>query len=117
MLKAICAICICVMAFTAFGEAAGKYEVGTITDVKTHQTTGDETPEAVSYDVSIKVGDTIYLVLYTPPLGMNTVKYAAGRDLMVQVGKDTIKGNDPLGQSFEYPIVSRKSVAKAKQSK
>jgi hypothetical protein len=33
------------------------------------------------------------------------------------VGKNTIRYNDLLGQSFEVPIVSRKSATDAKQSK
>jgi hypothetical protein len=117
MLKTICAICICMVTFTAFSQAAGKYQVGTITEVKIHQPAVDGASEAVSYDVSVKVGDTLYLVLYTPPLAMNTVKYAAGHDLLVLVGKDTITYNDLLGRSIEVPIVSRKSATNAKQSK
>jgi hypothetical protein len=116
-MRAICAICICMLTFPAFGQAATKYQVGTITEVKVHQSTTDDGSEVVKYDVSIKVGDRIYLVLYTPPLGMSTVKYAAGRDLLVLVGKDTITYNDLLGQSFEVPIVSRKSATNTKQSK
>ena len=117
MLKTICAIGICMVAFAAFGQAASKYQVGTIIEVKIHQPAVDGVSEAASYDVSLKVGDTVYLLLYTPPLGMNTVKYATGRDLLVLVGKDTITYNDLVGQSFEVPIISRKSAADAKQSK
>jgi hypothetical protein len=67
--------------------------------------------------VSVKVGDTIYEVLYTLPLGEETVKYAAGRDLLVLVGKSTITYNDILGRSFAVPIESQKPAAKADQSK
>jgi hypothetical protein len=66
--------------------------------------------------VAVKVGGTIYVVLYTPPLGEETVKYSAGRDLLVLVGKRTIRYNDILGQSFEVPIESQKPAAKPKQS-
>lgn len=117
MLKAICAICICMAAFTPFGQAASKYQVGTITEVKVHQPATDGVSEAGIYEVSVRVGDTVYLLLYTPPLGMNTVKYSAGRDVLVLVGKDTITYNDLMGQSFEIPIVSRKAVTPAKQSR
>ena len=48
------------------------------------------------------------MVLYTPPLGMNTVRYAAGRDILVLVGKKTITYNDLLGQSYEVPILNRR---------
>jgi hypothetical protein len=102
---------------SAFGQSASKYQVGTIIDVKTHQDAGGGATDVASYDVSVKVGDTIYVVLYTPPLGEETVKYAAGRDLLVLVGKRTIRYNDILGQSFEVPIESQKSAAKPKPAK
>jgi hypothetical protein len=103
--------------FSAFGQSTSKYQVGTITEVKTHQDVGAGATGAASYDVSVKVGDTIYVVLYTPPLGEETVKYAAGRELLVLVGKRTIRYNDILGQSFEVPIESQKSAAKPDQTK
>jgi hypothetical protein len=45
-------------------------------------------------------------------LGLTTVKYAAGRELSVLVGKKTITYNDILGQSQEVPIVSQRSATK-----
>ena len=94
-----------------------KYQVGTITNVKPHQAGSDARSGDVSYDVCVKVADTVYVLLYTPPLGMNTVRYAAGRDLLVLVGKNTITYNDILGQSLEVPIVSRKPAEDTKQTK
>lgn len=117
MLKVLCAICICLMALPAICEPASRYQVGTITEVKPHQSTGDESPGIVRYDVSVKVGDTIYLTLYAPPFGLNTVKYAAGRDIVVLVGKKTIIYNDLMGRPIEVPIVSQKAAADAKASK
>ena len=102
---------------SAFGQSTSKYQVGTITEVKAHQDAGGGATGAASYDVSVKVGDTIYVVLYTPPLGQETVKYAAGRDLLVLVGKSKITYNDILGQSYDVPIESQKPAAKPKQSK
>jgi hypothetical protein len=103
--------------FPAFCQSTSKYQVGTVTEVKVHQAAGSGISDATSYDVSVKVGDTIYVVLYTPPLGEETVKYATGRDLLVLVGKRTIRYNDILGQSFEVPIESQRPAAKPKQSK
>jgi hypothetical protein len=103
--------------FPAFGQSTSKYQVGTITEVKVHQPTGSGASDAASCDVSVKVGETLYVVLYTPPLGEENVKYTAGRDLLVLVGKRTIRYNDILGQSFEVSIESQKPAAKADQSK
>jgi hypothetical protein len=67
---------------SAFGQSTSKYQVGTITGVKVHQAAGSGASDTASYDVSVTVGDTVYVVLYTPALGEDTVKYAAGRDLL-----------------------------------
>jgi hypothetical protein len=114
MLKPAIVFCISLTMLSAFGQSVPKYQVGTITEVKTHQDAGGGATDPASYDVAVKVGDTIYVVLYTPPLGEATVKYAAGRELLVLVGKRTIRYNDILGQSFEVPIESLKSAAKPK---
>ena len=117
MLKLVALFLICLTMYPAFGQSTSKYKVGTITEVKVHQAAGSGTSDAVSYDVSVKVGDTIYVVLYTPPLGEDTVKYVAGRDLLVLVGQNTITYNDILGRSFAVPIESRQAAANVKQSK
>jgi hypothetical protein len=117
MLRRVGVFLICVTMFQAFGQSTSKYQVGTITEVKVHQADGSSASDAVSYDVSVKVGNIIYVVLYTPPLGEGTVKYAAGRDLLVLVGKNTITYNDILGRSFAVPIESQKPAANVKPSK
>ena len=116
MLKLICVICICLTTFPAFCEPASKWEVATIIDVKTHHIDSSSAPDVVAFDVSVKVGNTVYLVLYTPPLGLSTIKYAGGRQLLVLVGKKTIRYNDILGQSLEVPIISQKPAADVKQT-
>jgi hypothetical protein len=117
MQKVLCMISICLVTLPALCQSTSKYQVGTITEVKVHPAAANAPSDVVSYEVSVKVQDTIYLVLYTPPLGMNTIRHAAGRELLVLVGKNTITYNDILGQSLEVPIVSRKPAADAKQSK
>jgi hypothetical protein len=117
MLRLVGLFLMCFTVFPAFGQSTTKYQVGTITEVKVHHTAGSNASDAVSYDVSVKVGDTIYVVLYTPALGEETVKYAAGRDLLVLVGKNKITYNDILGQSHNVPIESQKNAAKPKLSK
>jgi len=116
MLRLVSLLCILLTVFPAFGQSTSKYQVGTITDVKVHQPVGSSASDATNYDVSVKVGGIIYVVLYTPPLGQETVKYAAGRDLLVLVGKRTIRYNDILGQSFDVPIESQESGAGPRQS-
>ena len=117
MLRLVGLFLIFLTTFSAFGQSTSKYQVGTITEVKAHQIVGSGASDVATYDVSVKVGDTIYVVLYTPPLGEITVKYAAGRDLLVLVGKNKITYNDILGQSYDVPIESQQPAAKPKQSK
>jgi len=117
MLRIAIVFCISLAVSPAFGQSTLKYQVGTIIEVKTHQDAAGGAAAAASYDVSVKVGDTVYVVLYTPPLGEETVKYVAGRELLVSVGKRTIRYNDILGQSFEVPIESQKPAAKPKPAK
>jgi hypothetical protein len=108
---------ICFMTFPAIGQSSSKYQVGTIVEVKVHPAAGGGVADAVSYDVSVKVADTLYVVLYIPPPGDPTVKYIAGRDLLVLVGNNTITYNDIVGRSFAVPIESQKPAANLKQSK
>jgi hypothetical protein len=117
MSRLICAICIALVTLPAFCEPAAKYEVATIMDVKPHQSSADSPSAVARYDISVKVGGTVYVVLYTDSLGTSTVKYAAGRELLVYVEKKTVTYNDILGQPHELPIISQKPAAEAKQSK
>jgi hypothetical protein len=117
MLKLVCIFFICLTTLPAVCQSGAKYQVGTITEVQVHQTAEAGSSDTTSYDVSLKVGDTVYVVLYTPPLGEGTVKYAAGRDLLVFVGKNTIRYNDILGRSYEVPIESQRPAANPKTSK
>jgi len=115
MLRLIGIFCLLVTASPAFCQSTTKWQVGTITEVKAHQTAEKAgSSEAASYDVFVKVGDTVYVVLYTPPLREETVKYSAGRDLLVFVGKGTIRYNDILGRSYEVPIESQGPVANSR---
>ena len=117
MLRLLGVLCICLTTIPVLSQSTSKYQLGTITSVQTHPAPGDSVSDAVSYDVSVRVGDTIYVVLYTPLLGEETVKYATGHELLVLVGERTIRYNDIVGRSFEVPIESQRSVGKPKQSK
>jgi hypothetical protein len=102
----------CIVALAASSpcqEKSPKYENGTITSVVPHTEATNYT-SATRYDVSIKVGNTVYVVLYTPPNGVDTVKYKTGMDVLVLVEKDTITFHDLLGRSTKVPILRRDSL-------
>jgi hypothetical protein len=117
MARVLAAILVFLSALPAFSQAATKYQVATITAVEPHREGNNAPSDPTSYDVSLRVNSTVYVVRYTPPLGLNTVEYAAGRDLLVLVGEKAITYNDIMGRSSEVPIVSRKPTPPAKKSK
>jgi hypothetical protein len=84
-----------------------KWQVGTIMAVAEHQTDG-ENSHVRKYDVTVRVDKTLYVVLYTPPDGTDTITYRAGLDLLVSVKPKTIAFNNLLGRKMEVPILSRK---------
>ncbi len=117
MQRLIVVVTLFLLTLAALGQSTSKYQVAIITEVKQRQVTGDIASDPTSYDVSVKVGDTIYVVLYTQPLGEIPAKYATGHELLVLVGKNTITYNDMLGRSLHVPIESQRPVTEAKQSK
>jgi hypothetical protein len=80
--------------------------------VKAHPPAAGEDAPAVRYDVTLKVGNTEYVVLYVPPDGTlkEIVEYRLGMDGLVLVGTDTIKYNDMLARTREVPIISRRTI-------
>ena len=117
MLRRAFVIFMCLATLPAFCQSARKYQVATIMAVKPHPGSGNDVSDVVSYDVSLKVGNTMYEVLYTPPLGTSDPKYSTGRELLVLVGDKTITYNDILGYSHDAPIMSRKSPAEGRTAK
>ena len=116
MRKLTVAIALC-LSIPAFCQSSSKYQVAQIIEVKVHEAAGDTSSNTTSYDVSAKVGDTIYVVLYTPPLGELPPKYVTGRELLVLVEKDSITYNDMLGRSLQVPIQSHRPAAAPERSK
>jgi hypothetical protein len=116
MWKLVAVIGLCLVGLSAFCQSTPKYQVATILEVKPRAESGTSAADATSYDVSVKVGDTIYVVLYAPHVGESDPKYVAGRELLVLVGKQTITYNDILGQSFVVPIQSQKPASSAKHA-
>jgi hypothetical protein len=115
--KLIGVIALCLLTFPALCQTTSKWQIATITEVRPHPAAGEDASDPITYDVSVKVGGTIYLVRYTTPAGEIAPKYAAGHELLVLVGKNTITYNDMLGWSLQVPIVSQRPAAEPKQSK
>lgn len=98
---------------SAFGQpsSSNRYQVGTITAVVAHQNAPGETDDNVArYEVSVKIANTSYVVLYTPPNGANGVEYSVGMDRLFLVGSDTLTFNSTLSGKTEVPILRREAL-------
>ena len=94
-------------------SSSAKWEVATIMAVKAHPPAKGDDANTVRYDVTVRVGNAEYIVLYAPPDGIDKelVLSRLGIDGLVLVGKDTIKYNDDLGNTQEVPIISHRAIA------
>jgi len=108
---------LCLCTCPALCQSTSKWQIATITEVKPHPVAGEDASDPITYDVSVRVGGTIYLVRYTTPAGEIAPKCATGRELLVLVGKNTITYNDMLGQPLQVPIESQRPVTEPKHSK
>lgn len=112
MRKAVCvALLMAAVAYVFSQTISSKYQPGTIMAVKLHPAASGADSSSPRYDISLRVGNTIYVVLYTPPPGTYGVQYSEGYELLVLVGSKTITFNDVLGNSRKVPILSRKPVS------
>jgi hypothetical protein len=53
MQRLVSLFCMLLTVFPAVGQSTSKYQVGTITEVKVHQTAGSGASDTASYDVSV----------------------------------------------------------------
>jgi len=88
-------------------EHHSKWQVGTIMAVAPHPLNGND-PHARKYDVSVKVNQIMYVVLFVPRDGLDTITHRTGLDLLVSVGQKTMAFNDLLGRKVELPIISNR---------
>ena len=108
----------CVMICSAMvflGQSTSeKYQSATILSTKEHQgplpdNVGD--PSIKRYDITIRVKDTEYVVLYTPRPGTYGFQYMNGTDRLVLIQDHTVTFNDILGRPMTAPILSQKPAA------
>lgn len=109
MSKCLSLILVITAVLSAFSQSSSStYQPGTIMGVTPHPTMPGE-PDVIRYDVTLKVGNNVYVVLYTPSQGQNTVEYAAGMDVLVLVESNSIRFTK-LGTTGEVPIERREAL-------
>ena len=108
--RRFCALLVCLVTLPVFCQAPSPNpQVATITAVTLHPKNAENgDPPMAQYDLSLKVGDTVYVVLFAPASGSTAVKYSVGMNVVVQVGSESIKFTK-LGQTHEVPILRRES--------
>ena len=108
--RRFCALLVCLVTLPVFCQAPSPNpQVATITAVTLHPKNAENgDPPMAQYDLSLKVGDTVYVVLFAPASGSTAVKYSVGMNVVVQVGSESIKFTK-LGQTSEVPILRRES--------
>jgi len=93
-------------------SSAAKWKVATITEVKLHSPTTGNDSSTVQYEVTARIENTEYVVLYVAPAGSlpDVARYRLGQDVPVLVGTDTIKYSDLTGTTREVLILSRRKI-------
>jgi len=110
--RLLLAFVICVASVSAPAQTqAHDYQRGTIVAVTTHQNApGESGRDVARYDVSVKIGNTVYVVLFTPSNGSSSVEYSTGIDMLFLVADDTLTFNSMLSGKTEMPILRREAI-------
>ena len=114
--KRLITILICMSALSTLGQTrSSKYQPGTITAVTVHQSApGEKSGDVTRYDVSVKVRNVVYVVLFTPLHGDNIVEHSPGFEMLFLVGDKTLKFNSKGGRPVEVPILRSETLPEEK---
>ena len=108
MAKLLCVVMLCIATIPAVSQSSSpKPQVATISAVDVHK--NEPGDNVVKYDVSLKIGDSAYVVLFTPPSGSKGVEYAVGQDVLALVGPEKITVTR-FGHTSESQILSREDL-------
>ena len=116
VLLAILSLCLPNAVFAQASATSSRWQPATIIAVNPHPSAGNSSPDNALYEVSMKVDQTLYVVVTTSPLPSGIIQYTVGREVLVNVGNDTITWNDILGRSHDVPIISRSPFASGLKS-
>src|SRR3954452_12962599 len=111
MTRAILSFVIVCAVTLALGQTpSSQYQTATIVKMAEHQEAAAEKStesQPVRYDVSLRVKDMVYVVLFTPRPGTYGAEFMTGMDLQVRVDENSVTFNDMLGRSITAPIISQ----------
>jgi hypothetical protein len=96
-------------------SSSSQYQSGLILEVKEHPgaeiPATEKTPPIKRYDISVRVKDVVYVILFTPRPGMHGFQTLAGMDTLVMVRDKTMFFNDIVGRSMSAPIIGQHPAA------
>ena len=95
---------------SATPDTAPKWLPATITAVEPHPGAQDAGNEPTQYDVSLRVGNSLYVVLYTPSPRSAIVTYRVGVGLHVLIGNESLTFRDLMGRANTVPILRREPI-------
>ena len=111
MLKGVGIILICICALASLGQtSSAKWQPGTIMAVDVHQNAPGEVGDATRYDVSVKIRNVTYVVLYSPRSGDNSVEYYRGLETLFLPGSDTLSFNSKTSGTIKMPILRQETL-------
>jgi hypothetical protein len=111
MRRCVGVILVCVAFLSAVGQTPpSNYQPGTIMAVTAHHIPGQSDTDVTQYEVSVKVENVTYRVLFIPANGSDLVKYSKGEELLVLVGSDTLTFNSQVSGKTEVSILSRETL-------
>jgi hypothetical protein len=97
----------------ARGETNKAWQSGTLIKVKSHETTSADNVVTKQYDITVQVGNKIYMTEHTVKDGEPDLEYYVGMARMVSIDGDTLTFNDLLGHPHSLRIISSKDVSEA----
>ncbi len=112
------AVLVLLTAVSLWAQAPEKWTVGTVMAFKPHVASaaaGDQS--APQFEVTVRVGRTDYVVLYTDKPGVPGVEYTVGRDAPVLIGAKTLSFRNKLGEKVDLPILSRMPAGSPQKSR
>jgi Spy/CpxP family protein refolding chaperone len=78
--------------------------------VEGHKDASSGDNKLIQYDISVRLDDTAYVVLYTPPDGANKAEYSVGLEFLFCVGENTLRFPEKFGGHTELPILTTKKL-------
>src|SRR5262245_41408844 len=105
---AICVLLasLCAGMLSARAETDRSWQSGTLIQVKAHEVTSADNVVSKQYEITVQVGNKIYLGSYTAKDGEPELEYYVGMARMVLIDGDTLTFNDLLGRAHSMRITS-----------